>query len=245
MTKVQTYPRRGLHGAVVHEIGVRIIRGDLIPGEPLPTEDELGSQLGVSRTVLREAVKVLAAKRVVESRPKTGTRVLDRSDWNLLDPDVLAWHLEAGLTQQFVQNTLELRGLIEPGAARLAAQRATDEEIELLAAAYDEMRKAEDLEGWIEPDLRFHTVLLQATHNELLEHMTALVGSVLRMLFMFSSRPPITFERAIPLHAAILDAVRARDPDAAEIAVLRLIDDTERNVERALLELAGEPQPAG
>ena len=107
MTKVRTYPRRGLHGAVVHEIGVRIIRGDLSPGEPLPTEDELGSQLGVSRTVLREALKVLAAKRLVESRPKTGTRVLDRSDWNLLDPDVLAWHLEAGLTlQTFVEESI-------------------------------------------------------------------------------------------------------------------------------------------
>src|SRR5438309_132612 len=80
MTKEWTYPRRGLHGAVVHEIGVRIIRGDLTPGEPLPTEDELGSQLGVSRTVLREAVKVLAAKRLVESRPKTGTRVLEPAD---------------------------------------------------------------------------------------------------------------------------------------------------------------------
>jgi DNA-binding FadR family transcriptional regulator len=245
MTKVQTYPRRGLHGAVVHEIGVRIIRGDLPPGEPLPTEDELGSQLGVSRTVLREAIKVLAAKRLVESRPKTGTRVLERSDWNLLDPDVLAWHLEAGLTDKFLQNTLELRGLIEPGAARLAALRATDEEIELLAAAFDEMCGAEDMEGWIDPDLRFHTILLQATHNELLEHMTALIGSVLRMLFMFSSRPPITFERAIPLHASILEAVRARDPDGAEMAVLRLIDDTERNVERALAEMTGEPLQTG
>ena len=245
MTKEWTYPRRGLHGAVVHEIGVRIIRGDLTAGEPLPTEDELGSQLGVSRTVLREAVKVLAAKRLVESRPKTGTRVLERADWNLLDPDVLAWHLEAGLTERFLQNTLELRGLIEPGAARLAALRATDGEIELLAATYDELCRAEDIEAWIEPDLRFHTILFQATHNELLEHMTALVGSVLRMLFMFSSRPPITFERALPLHGSILDAIRARDPDAAEIAVLRLIDDTERNVERALVEMAGEPLPTG
>ena len=93
--------------------------------------------------------------------------------------------------------------------------------------------------------LRFHTILFQATHNELLEHMTALVGSVLRMLFMFSSRPPITFERALPLHGSILDAIRARDPDAAEIAVLRLIDDTERNVERALVEMTGEPLPTG
>jgi len=245
MTKVRTYPRRGLHGAVVHEIGVRIVRGDLPAGEPLPTEDELGEELGVSRTVLREAVKVLAAKRLLESRPKTGTRVLERTDWNLLDPDVLAWQLEAGLTARFLQDTLELRGLIEPGAARLAALRATDDEIELLAESCEEMSQAQELDEWLEPDLRFHTILLHASHNDLLAHMTTLVGAVLRMLFMFSSRPPVTFERAKPLHAAVLEAVRARDPDGAEMAVLRLLEDTERNVEQALAETAEEPQPIG
>jgi DNA-binding FadR family transcriptional regulator len=244
MTKVRTYPRRGLHGSVVHEIGVRIVRGDLAAGEPLPTEDELGAQLGVSRTVLREAIKVLAAKRLLASRPKTGTRVLERSDWNLLDPDVLAWQLEAGLTERFLQDTLELRGLIEPGAARLAALRATDEEIDGLAETYEAMCDADDLGSWIEPDLRFHALLLQASHNEMLAHLTSLVSSVLRMIFTFSSRPPVTFERARPLHAAVLEAIRARDPDEAELAVLRLLDDTERNVERALAEAAGEPVPS-
>lgn len=238
MTKVQTYPRRGLHGTVVHEIGVRIVRGDLPPGEALPNEEELGAELTVSRTVLREAIKVLAAKRLVESRPKTGTRVLERSEWNLLDPDVLAWQFEAGLTAGFLRDTLELRGLIEPGAARLAALRATDEELEQLAEACAQMADAAagDLDTWLEPDLRFHALLLQASHNELLEQMGVLVGSVLRLLFTFSSRPPHTFVRATPLHAAIVDAIRARDPDAAELAVLRLLEDTEHNVEQALAE---------
>jgi DNA-binding FadR family transcriptional regulator len=164
--------------------------------------------------------------------------VLPRGDWNLLDPDVLAWQLEAGLTERFLQDTLELRGLIEPGAARLAALRATDEEIEQLTEACGQMADAAagDLATWLEPDLRFHTPLLQASHNELLEHMTVLVGSVLRLLFTFSSRPPTTFVRATPLHAAIVDAIRERDPDAAELAVLRLLEDTERNVEQALAE---------
>src|SRR2546428_11094091 len=87
MMIVRTYPRRGLHGAVVHEIGVRILRGDLAPGDLLPNEDELSGELAVSRTVLREAIKVLAAKRLVESRPKTGTRARERRGWNLIDPD--------------------------------------------------------------------------------------------------------------------------------------------------------------
>src|SRR2546423_14262737 len=133
MTKARTYPRRGLHGAVVHDIGVRILSGELQPGDALPLDDLTGEPT-VSRTVLREAIKVLAAKRLVESRPKTGTRVRPRHEWNLLDPDVLAWQIEAGPDPGFLQQALELRRMIEPSAARLAADRATEQEI----AALDE-----------------------------------------------------------------------------------------------------------
>src|SRR4026207_2281428 len=95
MTKGRTYPRRGLHGQLVHDIGTRILRGELRPGDPLPTETGTEAVPGVSRTVLRETIKVLAAKGLVVSRPKTGTQVRDRAFWNLMDPDVLAWRLEA------------------------------------------------------------------------------------------------------------------------------------------------------
>src|SRR5918911_4134642 len=110
--KLRTYPRRGLHGAVVHEIGVRIVRGELEPGEQVP-DDGLLDDPGVSRTVLREAIKVLAAKRLVESRPKTGTRVRPRRDWNLLDPDVLAWRLETAPDAGFFRDIAEVRRMIE------------------------------------------------------------------------------------------------------------------------------------
>src|ERR687885_155517 len=157
--KIRTYPRRGLHGAVVHEIGVRIVRGELEPGDTLP-ENGLLDEPGVSRTVLREAIKVLAAKRLVESRPKTGTRVRPRRDWNLLDPDVLAWQIEAGPDADFLGQALELRRMIEPAAARLAAERATDGQIAALRRAYKGMAAAGDaLDAFMEPDLRFHTVL--------------------------------------------------------------------------------------
>src|SRR5256714_14175494 len=125
MTKARTYPRRGLHGAVVHDIGVRILSGELQPGDALPLDDLTGEPT-VSRTVLREAIKVLAAKRLVESRPKKGTRVRPRSDWNLHEPDVLAWQLEAGPTRDFLEDALELRQLVEPDAAPLAGDRAGD-----------------------------------------------------------------------------------------------------------------------
>src|SRR5437667_5248712 len=155
MTKARTYPRRGLHGAVVRDLGLRIVQGGIEAGESLPTEEELSSELTASRTVLREAVKVLAAKRLVESRPKTGTRVRPRRDWNLLDPDVLAWQLEAGPDRRFLVDALELRRLLEPQAARLAARRATDGQLTALAQAHEEMAGAgEDIDRFMEPDLR-------------------------------------------------------------------------------------------
>jgi DNA-binding FadR family transcriptional regulator len=235
MTKARTYPRRGLHGALVHDIGVRILRGDLRPGDTVPVDDGWGDEPAVSRTVLREVVKVLAAKGLVESRPKTGTRVRPRRQWNLLDPDVLAWQVEAGPDEPFLEAALERRRLIEPAAARLAAERATDEEIAALEAAHEGMEAAgENLDLFMEPDLRFHTVLLEASHNELLEHMAGILTSVLRILFSNAQRPPGAFGRAAGLHGAVVDAIVARDPDAAEAALLRLSDDTAGNVTWAL-----------
>jgi DNA-binding FadR family transcriptional regulator len=221
----------------VHEIGVRIVDGELKPGETLPDNGFVGDA-EVSRTVVREAIKVLAAKGLVESRPKVGTRVRPRRDWNLLDPDVLAWQLEAGPPREFLQDALELRQLIEPAAARLAAGRATDDEIAALEEAFAAMSDAEDLEASIDADVRFHSILLQAAHNELLEHLSSIVTAVLRMLFAFSSRRPRTFTRALPLHEAIIEAVESHDPEAAEAAVLRLLEDTAKNIKRALREVS-------
>jgi DNA-binding FadR family transcriptional regulator len=242
MTKETTYPRRGLHGEIVHEIGVRILSGDLKPGEALSAEDGLSGDVAASRTVLREVVKVLAAKRLVESRPKTGTRVRPRSDWNLLDPDVLAWQLEAGPTREFLDDALELRQLIEPAAARLAAGRATDADIAALEEAHAAMSKAKDLNARIEPDVRFHSILIRAANNELLERLSPIVSAVLRMIFMVSSRPQ-AFARALPLHWAIIEALRVRDPELAEAATLRLLADTARNTNRALKEEAKQRRP--
>jgi DNA-binding FadR family transcriptional regulator len=241
MMIVRTYPRRGLHGAVVHDVGVRIVRGDLAPGDPLPNEDELTGELAVSRTVLREAIKVLAAKRLVESRPKTGTRVRPRRDWNLLDPDVLAWQIEAGPDAAFLGQALEVRRMIEPAAARLAAERATDEQVAALYEAYKGMAAAgDDLDAFMQPDLRFHNVLLEASQNELLEHMSEIFTAVLRTIFSYSSSLSRTYPRAARRHKAIAKAIEARDPDAAEQAVLRLIDETKANLVSALGHSSGQ-----
>jgi DNA-binding FadR family transcriptional regulator len=230
MTIERTYPRRGLHGELVHEIGVRILRGELKPGDSLPTEEDLSGELGVSRTVLREAVKVLAAKGLVEARPKTGTRVRPRAEWNLIDPDVLMWRLEARPRKRFFQDIIELRRIIEPEAARLAAARATEAEIDELAATFEEMEAAvEDADAYLQPDLRFHAIILEACHNELLQQVGLMLRAVFRALFIHTSA---NRAQALPLHGAMVDAIRARDGLAAVRTTQALIDDTAATLDR-------------
>jgi DNA-binding FadR family transcriptional regulator len=230
--RTQVYPRRGLHGEIVHRIGLMILRGELRPGDPLPAESELSDALPVSRTVLRESVKVLAAKGLVEARPKIGTRVRPRRDWNLLDPDVLAWRLEASPDGDFLRNVVELRRIIEPEAARLAAERATRDEVAALVAAFREMEAAmDDPEAYLEPDLRFHELIIEACHNELLAHMATTMRAVFRALFV-AARTRRLIREVTALHGAIVTAVEARNGAAAEAAMRALIEDTAARLER-------------
>jgi DNA-binding FadR family transcriptional regulator len=224
--KEQRYPRRGLHGELVHDIGLRILSGELRPGDPLPREEDPASAMNVSRTVVREAVKVLAAKGLVEARPKTGTQVRSRTYWNLIDPDVLAWRLEADPDDDgFFLEVSELRRVIEPAVAALAAARASSEEVDELEAALAEMEETapEYGDAYIAADVRFHEVILEGCHNELLAHL----GSTLRAVFRASfTRTRNLAERTLALHGAVAHAVRAGDSAAAEAAMRELIDTT-------------------
>ncbi len=223
--KGKTYPRRGLHGELVHNIGLRILRGELRPGDSLPLDDDPTGDLNVSRTVVREAVKVLAAKGLVEARPKTGTHVRSRVYWNLMDPDVLAWRLEADPSDTFFLDVSELRHVIEPAAAGLAAIRATEEEVAEIESAFAEMETTapEYGDAYIAADVRFHEVILEACHNELLAHL----GSTLRAVFRASfTRTRNLAERTLALHRAVAVAIRAGDSAAAEAAMLDLIEVT-------------------
>src|SRR3989442_10091090 len=152
------YPEQSLHGRIVHAIGRRILSGDLRPGDLLPAEPELGA----SRTVVGEAVKVLAAKGLVESRPKTGTRVRPRHDWNLLDPDVLAWQQDSPASEELLRKLTEVRRIIEPAAAELAAARANEHDVAALQQALHEMdaaapvKASADVDAFVHGDMRFH-----------------------------------------------------------------------------------------
>jgi DNA-binding FadR family transcriptional regulator len=228
-----TYPRRGLHGEVVHTIGLQIVSGELPPGDPLPPEEELTSNLAVSRTVLREAIRVLAAKGLVEARPKTGTRVRARSEWNILDPDVLSWRVEATNDRRLYEETTEMRLAIEPLAARLAATRALPAETAAIAEAYEAMEAGvDDQAAYLAADLRFHEQILGACHNELLGHLAGILRGVLRTTFEFTTTPQRSRRRALPLHRAILEGIAAGDPDGAEKAARTLIADTAADIRR-------------
>ncbi len=225
----------GLHATVVDQIGMRIVQGDFPPGEALPTADDSTEMLGVSRTVLREAIKVLAGKGLVESRPRTGTRVRPRADWNFLDPDVLSWRYAAGVSADDVKALFELRRAIEPMSAALAAQRATPEQVADLNAALAEMEEVcDDGECFAKPDLLFHQTILRMTGNELIGSLAALVETALIMSFRLSNVNPGGQRHSLPLHREVARKIAAGDGAGAQKALLVLIDNAEEDVRRSV-----------
>jgi DNA-binding FadR family transcriptional regulator len=229
----RVYPRVGLHGRIVHAIGRRIVSGDIRPGEQLPTP----ARVRASRGVVREAVKVLAAKGLVVSRPKTGTRVRPPEAWNLLDPDVLAWRQEGLPRRAFLGKLTEVRLLIEPGAAALAARRAGPAQLASLQSALRDMRDALDLsppdhDAYNEADIRFHRAIVQACDNEVLEQVGAIVNTTLLVAFNAAIRVPGLAPSSLPRHQAILDAIRRRQPNRAGAAMRRLVENTGRAIRK-------------
>jgi DNA-binding FadR family transcriptional regulator len=189
----------------------------------------------VSRTVVREAVKSLAAKGMLVTGPKVGTRVLPSDQWNWFDPDVVAWQSKAGLTRDFLRDLQELRRVVEPAAVRLAATRATPADIADIEAAYAGMRQAIEHGGdYVSHDLRFHQGLLRACHNRMVIQMSKALGALLRTSFEISTSKPDGPAQSLPLHRAVLDAVCARDPVRAERAILVLIDGAAQDIELVL-----------
>lgn len=171
-----TYPRRSLHGRLAHELGMQIIAGEIATGTVLPPENDLSVRYHVSRTALREAMKVLTAKGLMESRPRVGTRVRPRADWHLIDPDVIAWHCEATPNGDFLCDLFEIQLIVEPNAAALAAERRTEGDLRIIGDALDEMARAVatggDMTG---PSRRFHTAIMAAANNPFLGALALLI----------------------------------------------------------------------
>jgi DNA-binding FadR family transcriptional regulator len=223
---------RGLHGQTVEIIGSRIVHGHYPPGSQLPPPEELERELGVSKTVLREAMRVLAAKGLVESRQKLGTMVQPRSSWNLLDPELLRWR-GGRPDADYLGDLAEVRYIVEPAGARLAAARRTDGDLEQLRTALQAMTDAGgDATAVIEADLAFHRALLYAAHNELLSRMEMVIEAGLRARdIVVHNRPD--WPDSVPVHQAILAALEAGDSAAAEAAMLALLDQASTDTSRA------------
>ena len=226
---------RNVHGNTVDRLGGDIVAGRYPPGSSIPPEPLLCEELGVSRTVVREAVKSLIAKGLISSGPKVGTRVLPADQWNWFDADVIVWQTRVGLSPDFLRDLQDLRRAVEPAAVRLAAERATAEDIAGMEAAYALMKQAIEFGGdYVTPDLRFHQGLIAASHNRMLVQMSRALAALLRTSFEISTRRKDGPSTSLPLHRAVLDAVIARKPDRAEKAIRVLIDGAREDIDTVL-----------
>lgn len=224
---MSAYSGRGVHGQTVATLGARIVSGDIAEGEIIDL-GELGRDLDVSMTALREAMKVLAAKGLVEARQKRGTYVRGREHWNLLDSDVIRWRSESGDTAAVLRDLAEVRAVVEPAAASMAALRRDEEDLAELDSALEDMRTATGPAEDVAADLRWHRALLRATHNELLARMEVFIEPALRLRDALVHGAHA--DDPVPSHERVLAAVRAADPDAAAQAVTTLLTKAAEDV---------------
>lgn len=207
---------RRLHGAIARKLGADILAGDYEVGSTLPTEAVATANLGVSRAAYREAIQVLIAKGLVDSRPKAGTRILPRERWNLLDPDVLAWAFARDPDKRLIESLFELRGMIEPSAAALAAERRTSAQLHQMKSGLALMRRYTlATEEGRQGDRQFHSALLHATHNDALISLSSGIEAAVAWTTIYKQKGRELPRDAVPLHAEVYDAIAASDPERA------------------------------
>ena len=216
-----------VHVSVAQEIGQRIVRGDYPPGSILPNEVQWAEFFNVSRSAVREAVKMLMAKGLLSSRPKVGSWVEEKTRWNLLDRDVLSWYAMAPDWADFQATVQEFRYIIEPEAAAFAALRRNDAQMEEISEALHDMGNAPTLSERTRADTRFHLAILKAAGNDLLYPLGTLIESALNSLFVHVTREANSLRHAQDLHATIEEKIRLQQPDEARAAVRSLLANTD------------------
>lgn len=234
MSNGPAYSRRGLHGQLLDALGRRIVTGELAAGQIISME-QVQTEFRVSRTVVREVLRELTAIGLVDARPRYGTYVQDRSEWNLLDANVMAWRNASGPDRRLLRELSDVRLLVEPGAARLAAEHATDQQ---LAAIHEALLRLESsygdgLDASIEADAAFHLGILRASGNELLDRFEVL------LLPALSARNAVTLQHPhdrhyLHLHRLVYEAIASRDPDASEAALRTLLEQSRKDTETDL-----------
>jgi len=231
----RNYPNAGIHGRIVHEIGAEIGAGVLNPGDRMYDDAELSKRFSASRTATREAMKVLASKGLIEAKQRAGTFVRPREEWDLLDPDVLSWLSPENIGESLIEDLMEMREVVEPVAARYAAGRATDEEVRQIEDAYLRMEAATtDVQAFYEADKDFHLAVIKACHNQFIDRMSSIVGTILDLTFRMQSEVDVELEYGLPAHREVLERVRAGDRRGAEKAMRATIGQGRRNLDERL-----------
>lgn len=227
--------REPSHIKISRDLGVSIVTGRIEPGEVLPGEIEIAEKFGVSRSVVREALRMLSARGLIESRPKIGTRVKERASWNLLDPILLEWMFEAAPSTKFVKSLFELRLIVEPAAAALAARKRTARQLATMGHALEEMARHTlgTPEGQL-ADQEFHAAILEATDNELMVNLSGSIGAAVRWTTYFKFRSTKRPRSPLEEHRALFEAIAYGDVDAARNVAISLIEQAERDTEAAL-----------
>ncbi|MBW6422156.1 FadR family transcriptional regulator [Rhizobium sp. XQZ8] len=242
-TTISGRKRRSNHAHVVAELGRGIVSGKTPEGSLLPGDSELSARFGVSRTVLRESMKTLAAKRLVEAKAKVGTRVLDKAQWNFFDTDVLGWRVEAGLDFEFIEHLAEMRMALEPAAAAAASIRATSDDIVALyaiAARFDDLSHTPETIAKV--DLEFHLAIARMSGNPFMRSASALIEAALAISFQLSSpaASPEKIDEVATNHLRIAHAIASRDPQKATSAMRHVINVGKQRIRASLSASAPE-----
>jgi DNA-binding FadR family transcriptional regulator len=228
--------KRNANDSLAVALGGEIIAGLYPPGSRLPNESALLERFKVSRPTLREAFRVLAAKGLIVSRQKVGTSVRPKSDWNMLDPDFLSWHLRAALTEDFIADLFELRQMVEPQAAYMAAEGRDPEATERIRLAYADMERWKTGRGdLIGADLRFHQAILDATGNLFIGALGGLIHTALVGTFKLGWSGAVIKDDRLHQHHLVLEAIENGAPEAARERMATLLQASVDDVRRALV----------
>lgn len=230
------------HGHVMRDLGRDIVGGRFAENSVLPGDGELMERFGVSRTVLREALKTLAAKGLIQARARIGTRVRERQFWNLFDPDILYWTAETGVDESFLLSLAEMRLALEPEAAALAAERRNERQCALLAEWIERMANATSSREFVESDLGLHMTVAEASGNPFMLSVSTLIEVALATTFSVSSPIPDPERHAgnVARHRDIVDAIAEGDAEGAREAMRTVIREGMERVQAVADQASGE-----
>ena len=220
---------------VARILGTRVVSGEFAPGDSLPIESELCHAYGVSRSTIREAVKNLAAKRLIEVAPKVGTRVLPFSSWNLLDPDVLSWRLNAQFDRRIVEDLYEMRQCFEPRACFLAAREGTASDLARIQNSFADLLATLPTPALAaSAETEFHLAIIAATHNGLFATIGGAVKTALRVSFSLTQKAQGLPPMDLALYETVVAAIGARRGGDASDAMRELLERSRLRVIGAL-----------